>query len=79
MQPLENADEPADLFWAARGKKAFPSWERVVASDRTAKRDEIPFWAARGKKYAGQEPEPPFWAARGKKGYPFEIIISFIN
>ena len=68
MRPYQNVEEPIDLFWAARGKKSWPFWQKILNSDGNQKRDaEIPFWAARGKKYS--EHDAPFWAARGKKGF----------
>merc|ERR1712071_385669 len=65
-RPYENVDEPIDLFWAARGKKSWPYWQKILNSDGNQKRDETPFWAARGKKYSEHE-YAPFWAARGKR------------
>jgi len=70
--PFKDAEEPIDLFWAARGKKSsWPFWQNVLNTyDKNQKRDDAAtFWAARGKKYSSLESDDaPFWAARGKKG-----------
>jgi len=73
-RPYENVDEPIDLFWAARGKKSWPYWQKILNSDGNQKRDETPFWAARGKKYS--EHDAPFWAARGKKDGNAQLDMS---
>merc|ERR1712071_311028 len=74
-RPYENVDEPIDLFWAARGKKSWPYWQKILNSDGNQKRDETPFWAARGKKYS--EHDAPFWAARGKKRW--ECAVGYVS
>merc|ERR1712071_453512 len=69
-RPYENVDEPIDLFWAARGKKSWPYWQKILNSDGNQKRDETPFWAARGKKDGNAQldmSQAQFWAARGKR------------